>query len=269
MGVRSMCCFLEGEPSLLIDPGVSLAPNRFGLPPHQAELKKLAEKRQLIQEYAQRADIITISHWHHDHYTPFMTGLFSSVTPELARSVYEGKKVFAKGVKGLNFMQKQRAHSFLGHCTADLCDGKVFTIGNTTLTFSPPVPHGASRNVPVIMLSVENEKKVVHASDTQGISGIDFIKNENPDLLIMSSPPSYLLSLEETKKAQSNILEVADHCDELILDHHLLRDLAFRDELREVWKNPKVKTAAEYAGQSNLLLEARRKELYSGLAENL
>jgi predicted metallo-beta-lactamase superfamily hydrolase len=265
MGVRSMCCFVKSDPAILIDPGVSLAPTRFGLPPHQSELKKLLEKRRMIQDYGKKADILTISHWHNDHHTPFINGLYGSVTPGKARSLYCRKTVLAKGVKGLNFMQKKRALSFQNHCTFVPCDQKRFSFNGMTLKFSHPVSHGTFKKIPVVMLSisVEGETKIVHASDIQGLSGLSFIKDENPDLLIMSGPPAYFLNPEELSKARSNILEALDYCDQLILDHHHVRDLAYKEILHDVWKSTKVKTAAEYAGQPNCLLEAKRKELYS------
>lgn len=262
MGVRSMCCFIEGEKNILLDPGVSLAPKRFGLPPHQLELDQLMKKREIIQNYARKADIITISHWHNDHHTPFITGLYGSVTPDVARSVYQGKKVLAKGVKGLNYMQKKRAKSFLNHQKYHILDGNTITFGDVTVRGSPPVSHGTFKRVPVIMVSVEGEKKIVHASDIQGFSGLNFIKEESPDILIMSGPPMYLLNWEDISTVESNILEILDYCNQVILDHHHLRDKTFKEALSEVWKSPKVKTAAEYAGYPNVLLEARRKELY-------
>lgn len=264
MGVRSMCTFIQSEPTILIDPGVSLAPKRFGLPPHRIELEQLMKKRKLIQEHAKKADIITISHWHNDHHTPFITGLYGSVTPDVARSVYNKKPVLGKAVAGLNYMQKKRVRSFQRHCTFEPCDGKIVSFNNVTLKFSNPVPHGTFAKIPVVMLCIEskNEGKIVHASDTQGFSGIDFIKKENPDILIMSGPPVHLLTPQEIETAQTNILELLDYCDELILDHHHTRDAAFKQILPDVWKNSAVKTAAEYTGQPNTLLEAKRKEFY-------
>lgn len=264
MGVRSMCCFIQSEPTILVDPGVSLAPRRFGLPPHQVELDQLLKKRQIIQDYAQKADIVTISHWHNDHHTPFIKGLYGSVTPELARVLYRGKAVLGKAMTGLNFMQKKRALSFQNHCAFEPCDGKTISFDETVLRFSHPVHHGTVEKIPVVILSVEGEKKIVHASDTQGFSGLQFIKEEAPDVLVMSGPPAYLLTPEDAQKAESNILDMLDFCGELVLDHHHVRDLTFKNAFPEIWKNSKVKTAAEYVGSPDLLLEAQRKELYSG-----
>ena len=264
MGVRSMCCLLQGEITILIDPGASLAPHRYGLPPHKRELEQLMKKRDTIQECSRTADIITVSHWHNDHHTPFINGLYGSVTPEVATSLYQDKKVLGKGLKGLNFMQKKRAVSFLKHVHVDFCDGKTYSFGDVELRFSSPVQHGTFKKIPVIMVCVEEDNRIVHASDTQGFSGLTFIKEESPDLLIMSGPPVHLLSPAEIKRAESTILDMMDCCSQLILDHHHVRCLQFKEALPDIWKNPKVKTAAEYTNQPNSLLEARRKELFTG-----
>jgi predicted metallo-beta-lactamase superfamily hydrolase len=262
MGVRSMCCFIQGDYNILMDPGVSLAPHRFGLPPHELELQQLAKKRELINEYSTKAHIITISHWHNDHHTPFITGLYGSVTPQTASKVYQGKEILGKSLSGLNYMQKKRARSFLNHCSFTPADGNSFSFGSVKIRGSPPCPHGAAVRIPVIMVCIEGEKKILHASDTQGISGVTHILEESPDIVIMSGPPVYLMSPEQIQTAQSNILAIADCARELILDHHHVRDLMYREQLPEVWKNIKVKTAAEYSGCPNLLLEARREELF-------
>ncbi|MGC1120024.1 MAG: hypothetical protein WBA22_02930 [Candidatus Methanofastidiosia archaeon] len=267
MGVRSMCCFIQEDCNILIDPGVSLAPRRFGLPPHELELEQLAKKRELVNEYSTRAHIITISHWHNDHHTPFIAGLYGSVTPQMASKLYRGKDILGKSLSGLNYMQKKRARSFLNHCSFTPADGASFSFGGMKIRVSPPVPHGAAEKIPVIMMCIEGEKKILHASDTQGISGIKYILEESPDIVIMSGPPVYLMSSEQIQTAQSNILAITDCSRELILDHHHVRDLMYREQLPEVWKNIKVKTAAEYSGCPNLLLEARRKELFRDHSE--
>ncbi|MEM2886008.1 MAG: hypothetical protein QXF24_07975, partial [Thermoproteota archaeon] len=70
MGVRSMCCLVETpDLSALFDAGVSLGP-RFSLPPHPLEYLALAEARRKIRESARKADIVTVSHYHFDHFTP-------------------------------------------------------------------------------------------------------------------------------------------------------------------------------------------------------
>ena len=85
-GVRSMATFVETDTKILIDPGVSLAPVRYGLPPHAIELKKLEEKRNEIIRFARKTDILTISHYHYDHYMP-------------DTNIYSGKVLFIKHPK--------------------------------------------------------------------------------------------------------------------------------------------------------------------------
>ncbi|MEM2421979.1 MAG: hypothetical protein QXZ34_02140, partial [Candidatus Bathyarchaeia archaeon] len=53
----------------------------------------------------------------------------------------------------------------------------------------------------------------------------------------------------------------------LIIDHHLLRDIEWKEKLNETFKvaerkNVKVITAAEFENKSLTMLEAKRKELY-------
>ncbi|MGD2247319.1 MAG: hypothetical protein PVF58_02860 [Candidatus Methanofastidiosia archaeon] len=263
MGVRSMCCFITTEPGILIDPGVSLAPRRFGLPPHEIELEILREKRFIIQKYAKKAGIITVSHWHNDHHTPFITGLYNSVTPDVAEALYKNKIILGKAVPGLNYMQKKRALAFEGHCSFIPADSKTFHYGDTTITFSHPVPHGTQTTVPVVMVSVKNDKTIIHASDIQGITGLQFIEQETPDIVVMSGPPVNLFTAKDINTAQLTILKMLPYCDHLILDHHHVRDTAFKEALPEIWKNPKVMTANEFINQPNKLLEANRKTLYN------
>ncbi|MEM2459412.1 MAG: hypothetical protein QXG66_04180, partial [Candidatus Bathyarchaeia archaeon] len=64
LGVRSMCTFVE-TPNLkiLLDAGVSLCPDRFGLPPHPLEYRAIIEARRRISEIAGKADVVTVSHY--------------------------------------------------------------------------------------------------------------------------------------------------------------------------------------------------------------
>lgn len=56
-----------------------------------------------------------------------------------------------------------------------------------------------------------------------------------------------------------------DFLEKLVVDHHFLRDINWREKLGPAFaiaKNTKIMTAAEFAGMENDLLEARRRELY-------
>ena len=64
-GVRSMCTLVETpDVSVLLDAGVSLAPYRFSLPPHPLEFQTIARLREVIAEAADKAEVVTISHYH-------------------------------------------------------------------------------------------------------------------------------------------------------------------------------------------------------------
>ena len=63
-GVRSMCTYIETKDvKVLIDPGVSLGP-RFSLLPHPVEYNALRESRKRIEEFSEKAELLTISHYH-------------------------------------------------------------------------------------------------------------------------------------------------------------------------------------------------------------
>lgn len=54
-GVRSMCTLVETpDVEILLDAGVSLCPNRFGLPPHPMEFKAIEESRRKIAAAAEK-----------------------------------------------------------------------------------------------------------------------------------------------------------------------------------------------------------------------
>src|SRR5437879_12050175 len=69
LGVRSMATYVEvGHTGILIDPGATLAPARFGLPPAEAEWEALRRANDRISAYAARASVVFVSHYHEDHF---------------------------------------------------------------------------------------------------------------------------------------------------------------------------------------------------------
>src|SRR5439155_1440135 len=68
-GVRSMATYVEvGRTGILIDPGATLAPARFGLPPTQDEWDALRRANDRISAYAARSSFVFVSHYHEDHF---------------------------------------------------------------------------------------------------------------------------------------------------------------------------------------------------------
>ena len=137
-GTRSMSTFIQTKDvNILIDPGVALAPLRYGLSPHPVELKRLSEHWNKIVEYAKRSDILIITHYHYDHHNP---------NDNL--EIYKNKIVLIKHpAEKINLSQKKRASYFLEKIKnlpekLRYSDGKEFKFGDTKIKFSPPVFHG-------------------------------------------------------------------------------------------------------------------------------
>jgi predicted metallo-beta-lactamase superfamily hydrolase len=83
LGVRSMATYVEaGDLRLLIDPGAALGPRRFNLAPTPEELEALKRAEDRIEGYSRRATLVTVSHYHADHFRP---------EPDL----YAGRRVWA------------------------------------------------------------------------------------------------------------------------------------------------------------------------------
>ena len=69
LGVRSMATYVEvGRTGILIDPGATLAPSRFGLPPAEEEWEALRRANDRISAYAARSSVVFVSHYHEDHF---------------------------------------------------------------------------------------------------------------------------------------------------------------------------------------------------------
>ena len=272
MGVRSTATFVETDLKIVIDPGVSFAPLRYGLPPTKLELQRVEEFSRKVYEYAQNSDILTISHYHYDHYFP-------------EAEFYSGKILLIKDPKNnINRSQKGRGKEFLNWIKdtpqlMEFADGKKFKFRQTEISFSPPFYHGGegSRLGYVLICSIKyKDKTLIHASDIQGpqvIQTADWIIQENPDILILSGFPTLLMGWRSSKfglyQSNKNLIRILTETKvkTIILDHHLVRDLHYLNKIDELYKkakslNKNLITAAEFLGKEPEFLEARRKEFY-------
>lgn len=285
-GVRSMCTLVETPyVNLLLDAGVSLCPYRDNLPPHPIEFQMIRSLREKIAEAADKAQIITISHFHFDHHTPSFQDWIVNWTEQTttAKQIYQKKTVLMKDPKDkINASQRERAWMFQktgGKYANSLvnADGKTFTYGDTILQFSKAVPHGSDDGMLgyVVMLTVKyKEECFMFAPDVQGpISNLtaELIKTTQPTLLMIGGPPFYLSGsrVEESTitNALSNLSSIVESVPIVILEHHALRDNEWRRKTAIVFDhaldfNHKILTSAEYAGQENAFLESKRKQLY-------
>jgi len=272
MGVRSTATLVETDLKILIDPGVSFAPLRYGLPPTKLELERVEELSLKVWECAQEADILAISHYHYDHYFP-------------KADFYSGKILLIKDPKNnINRSQKGRGKEFLNWVKdtpqlMEFADGRKFKFRQTEISFSPPFYHGGegSKLGYVLMCSIKyRDKKIIHASDVQGpqvIQTTDWIIQQNPDILILSGFPTLLMGWRSSKfglhQSNKNLVKILTETkvQTIILDHHLVRDLHYPNKIDEIYKkakslNKNLMTAAEFLGEESEFLEARRKELY-------
>ncbi|MGQ9542832.1 MAG: MBL fold metallo-hydrolase [Candidatus Bathyarchaeia archaeon] len=284
LGVRSMSCLIETpDIRVLVDPGISLG-LRFGLLPHPKEYRVRSELRNLLVEASSRADVITISHYHHDHYTPNYTeNVFIGSSPEEATTLIQDKTLIIKDFRNnINASQRRRGWLFWKFAQKHsretlIADGEEFQFGGTKLKFSQPVPHGeAGSGLGLVLMLIISygDVKVMHTSDVQGpiFEGTkDLILRENPRILILGGPPLYLAGVlvdeEPISQSRENLEKLCGIVKTVILDHHIMRSLdwpgfvgparRFAESVGHV-----LQSAANYKGSEENLLEARRNELY-------
>lgn len=270
-----MATFVETpDVRILIDPSAALG-KRFGLFPHPEEYKAVRDLTEEIIRIADKCDILTISHYHWDHFKPFFENYtFIWSNEEIATSIYDGKTVLAKDFRSrINFSQRVRGYVFNKMASKvagriEVADGRVFTIGDTKIAFSPPFWHGPPNTALgyVLCCSVEYDGEVfIHAPDVQGpVFGetLDYILSRRPQLVYVGGPPLYLKGFrfreEDLEKALKN-MSALRRASGLVVDHHLLRDGRWREWCSQEF-DPVC--AADYEGKEARLLEARRRELY-------
>ncbi|MGM5481584.1 MAG: MBL fold metallo-hydrolase [Nanobdellota archaeon] len=273
IGTRSMACLIKtGDVTILIDPGAALGPKRYNKPPHKREEKQLEEDLKNIRKAAAEADVLLISHYHYDHYIPDDA------------SVYENKILLLKHpTENINKSQQKRAKDFLELIKGKpkelhYADGQTFTYGQTTVTISPAVFHGASSKLGhVIETSVDDgNRRFVHGSDIQGPVHDDqtnFILENKPHVAYLDGPLSYMLgfrySYDHLNSSIENLKKIVaiPELETLIIDHHFLRDKRWKERLAPVFDtaqehNTIIQTVAEFNGGSNLMLEAHRNKLW-------
>lgn len=277
--MRGMATLLVfGKERILLDPGCTLAP-RFSLPPHEQEYLALSKARERISKASKRSQIILISHYHLDHYTPpFVDWQWTYSSPELARELYKGKIVLLKDYEGLPPTQRRRGYllqKFLkGICEVIPADSQRFTFGSITIEASEPLSHGPFSQAKVLYFSIRaGGHTFVFSPDLQGLNEelVDVVLAWKPDVLVASGPPLHLLHYKLTEgdiqRATENLVELVSKIRMVVLDHHLFRSTDGEKYLRSIAERARevgnrVLCAAEARKTKPNPLEARRKELY-------
>ena len=277
MGVRSLATLVDACGVLVgLDLGASIAPRRYGLPPHREELSALSRATEEIVEAAREAEALVITHYHYDHYM--------KDRPE----IYKGKVLFVKNpTSDINRSQRWRARAFLEDMgvarltEVHYADGGAFDLGGPRIDFSRAVWHGEP-GTPVGKLLMARiscgGESIVFASDVQGPADPDALGIleawGGARLLELSGPPTYFAGLKVPEDAVeaglAGLMAIVKSraAETVVVDHHLLRDLNYRDaiaaHLEEAEANGvRLLTAAEFMGSEVEQLEARRRELWS------
>ncbi len=270
LGVRSMATYVEcGGTGLLIDPGATLAPSRYSLPPAEEEWDALRRANDRISAYASRAALVFVSHYHEDHFRTDPTA-------------YAGRLVVAKDPRRMIAGQQARRAAALWSALRPVArvqsaDGYVLSEPDMRLRVSAPLPHGLEGTPlgSVVALTVEDpheRERFVFASDVQGpLSPVAtaYLLRERPTVLYLSGPPSYIegeLGRDVIERGIDNLLRVIERTGcRVILDHHALRDARAATRFSRLWDTGRVMTAAAYVGVADSPLEARRAQLWAGV----
>ncbi|MEM2921503.1 MAG: hypothetical protein QXF26_04210, partial [Candidatus Bathyarchaeia archaeon] len=240
--------------------------------------------RREILEVASRSDLLAITHYHYDHYTPgFVDTTWIGSTVEIAEQLYQDKEILVKDFKNMvNPSQRRRgwlANRFISKLAnkVEPADARSWGFGATNISFSDPVPHGEEGGGLgwVLMVKISHgSESVLYTSDVQGPMGyatLRAILGLRPEKVVIGGPPLYLKNFSITESALSNALknlvELSKTVQTLIVDHHLLRSIEWREFLQPAYHEAQlsghqVLTGAEFLGIPNDLLESRRRELY-------
>ncbi|MGC8606313.1 MAG: hypothetical protein ACP5GZ_07285 [Vulcanisaeta sp.] len=286
LGVRSMAMFIKTRDlSILLDPGISLSPNRFGLPPHPRELERVRTLRSILERYAEETNYVFISHYHRDHFTVPYPSIYMGTTNESYRKIYSNKVLLLKSPDDENWSQRRRYYG-LRRAIEGLVreimfvDGKELTIGSTKLVISQSLPHGEdnARTGKVIAITIiNNDESLTFMPDVEGpVSqlAVNYVMTIRPQTLIVGGPPLYLsrkgFGEDYLNNALRNLMSIlrAGFLNRLVIAHHTLRELNWRNALKALFEdaskyNISIITYAGMLDREDELLEAMRKELYA------
>jgi predicted metallo-beta-lactamase superfamily hydrolase len=268
LGARSVATYVEcGATRVLIDPGATLAPSRFNLPPADEEWDALKRANDRISAYAARASIVFVSHYHEEHFR---------YDPE----IYRDRNVWAKDPARLVGRSQAERASKLWKAIEPAsrlaaAEGRRLDTPDASLTASPPLPHGPDGTDLgyVVALTITDRRegfRFVHASDVQGpLSRVAtaYLIRERPQLLYLSGPPGYLETRLGTTVIDQGIANLerivsATGC-RVIMDHHAVRDAEYRERFHALWETGQVVTAAGFLGLADAALECARGELWA------
>jgi len=274
LGVRSMATYVEAAGrGILIDPGATLAPSRFGLPPSDEEWEALRRTNDRISAYAARAETVFVSHYHEDHFRSDPAS-------------YMGRRVLVKDPRRMvQGLQARRAaelwKTLQEHARVAVADDLIERSMDLVLEVSPPLPHGLEATtlgylVALTIAEPRERERFVFASDVQGpLSAVaaGYLVRQRPTLLYLAGPPSYVereVGAAVIDRGIDHLMRIVETTGcRVIMDHHALRDVAWRERFARLWETGRVTTAAGYLGLPEAALESRRAELWGRVRKPL
>ena len=162
-----------------------------------------------------------------------------------------------------------------GPINVEFADGREFSFGATRIRFTKPLFHGIEydRLGWVIGFVIERKgEKLLYTSDVQGPFIEDYaewIISENPNIAIIDGPPTYqygyMMTRTNFRRTLDNMIRIINETDTdiIIWDHHLLRDIRWRERVSDVYKvarrkRRKLMVASEYFGKRPVADLAKR-----------
>ncbi len=274
--------------SMLLDPGCALGPIPNSPTPHPFEYISLQQRTQAIIDECANTRLIAISHYHHDHFKPNAIDYeYIGTNPTIFQQIFQGKTIFGKApTEKIGANQRERARDFQRHlqdlkATFIPSDGRVFQFGDSTIHFSPPLPHGAAgtRLGNIIATCIrDSESCCCFCPDVQGPTvheTADWIIEQQPQLLIVGGPPLYLPPPKFTAEQEFYhiINKLAKSIKKIVIDHHILRHtsgIAAFQQLKVKLKKIECGLShfAEERGMKGNYLEAWRERLYADYPPN-
>jgi hypothetical protein len=284
LGVRSVAMYVEtNDLRILLDPGISLSPRRFGLPPHPRELRRVEELRRVMSTYISKSSYIFISHYHRDHFTVPYESIYMGTRKDTYMDIYKNKVILMKSPKDLNYSQRIRYHGLLKAIKSIAgkiveADGSNIEIGSTKISISESLPHGpeGSKTGRVIAITIDDgDQRLTFMPDVQGPmseKAVRYVLSLRPSILVVGGPPLYLthvFSQEDIDTGVRGLIKIIEGVQPrvMLITHHTLRSLGWRNSLSKVFsialsKGVEIMTYAQVVGMEEDLLEARRRELF-------
>lgn len=118
-GVRAFCFYFHSpDLKILLDPGCALGPFKKNRMPHPFEFQRQRKLTESIMRIAIDADMLFISHYHHDHFKPNLRDDYYVYSNEkIFETIARDKIILAKDPEcNINYNQQKRGQKYFRDC---------------------------------------------------------------------------------------------------------------------------------------------------------